>query len=139
MVLGFQLNILAIFITAIVGFLLGWVWYGPLFGKKWVKAMGFSKSDLNKAKKKGMGKTMLTTFIMVLVSTYVLAIIVKFISAVSVLDGAFAGVLVWFGFYFTKSIGTSLFENKSQNLLYINTSHDLVRLLISGAILAVWV
>lgn len=138
MVLGLQLNEFAILITAIIGFLLGWLWYGPFLGKKWIKAMEFTKGQLNKAKKKGMGKTMLTGFIMALVSTYVLAIIVRLISAVSVLDGAFAGVLVWLGFYFTSSIGTILWENKSTNLLYINTSYDLVRLLISGAILAVW-
>lgn len=138
MVLGLQINGFAVFITAIIGFLLGWLWYGPLFGKKWVKAMGFSKSELTKVKKKGMGKTMFTAFVMILISTYVLAIFVKLISAVSVLDGAFAGVIVWFGFYFTSSIGSSLWENKGTNLLYINTSHDLVRLLISGAILAVW-
>ena len=33
-------NILAVIVGAIVAFLVGWIWYGPLFGKKWADGSG---------------------------------------------------------------------------------------------------
>ncbi|MEN8832775.1 MAG: DUF1761 domain-containing protein [Pacificibacter sp.] len=33
-------NILAVIVGAIVAFLVGWIWYGPLFGKKWAEGSG---------------------------------------------------------------------------------------------------
>ncbi|MCE2830392.1 MAG: DUF1761 domain-containing protein [Sphingomonadales bacterium] len=39
-------NILAILIAAASGFLVGGIWYGPLFGKAWQRAIGLSEFSL---------------------------------------------------------------------------------------------
>jgi len=47
-----ELNYLAIIAAAIASMLIGWLWYGPLFGKQWMKLAGLKKSDMKKMKKK---------------------------------------------------------------------------------------
>ncbi|MFM2021332.1 MAG: hypothetical protein RJB02_1040 [Pseudomonadota bacterium] len=42
-------NILAILIAAASGFLVGGIWYGPLFGKAWQRAIGLSDDELKSA------------------------------------------------------------------------------------------
>jgi len=42
-------NILAILIAAALGFLVGGIWYGPLFGKAWQRAIGLSDDELKSA------------------------------------------------------------------------------------------
>ena len=42
-------NILAILIAAASGFLFGGIWYGPLFGKAWQRAIGLSDDELKSA------------------------------------------------------------------------------------------
>ena len=42
-------NILAILIAAASGFLVGGIWYGPLFGKAWQCAIGLSDDELKSA------------------------------------------------------------------------------------------
>jgi hypothetical protein len=42
-------NILAILIAAASGFLVGGIWYGPLFGKAWQRAIGLSDNELKSA------------------------------------------------------------------------------------------
>ncbi len=39
-------NLLAILIAAASGFLVGGIWYGPLFGKAWQHAIGLSDADV---------------------------------------------------------------------------------------------
>jgi Protein of unknown function (DUF1761) len=41
-------NLLAIFIAALCGFLVGGLWYGPLFGKGWMAENGFTEEELRK-------------------------------------------------------------------------------------------
>lgn len=42
----YDANWLAVIAAAIAGFVAGGLWYGPLFGKKWMAAMGFSDADV---------------------------------------------------------------------------------------------
>ena len=48
----FQVNYLAVLVSAIAMIVLGFIWYGPLFGKIWTKEMGWTKADMEEAKKK---------------------------------------------------------------------------------------
>jgi len=51
--MGFQVNYLAVVVTAIFMFGLGAVWYSPaLFGRKWQKLVGKTDDDLKKANMK---------------------------------------------------------------------------------------
>lgn len=138
MTLGVSVNYLAILIVAVANFIIGFLWYGPIFGKAWIKAMKFTPNDIKKGKEKGMAMPMFIAFITSLVTAFILAIFVGLAGANSVMDGAFVGILVWFGFFLTASIGSMLWEGKSASLFYLNTSYDLVRFIIMAAILAAW-
>ena len=39
-------NLLAILVAAATGFLIGGLWYGPLFGKAWMAEHGFTEEQL---------------------------------------------------------------------------------------------
>ena len=39
-------NLLAILIAAVAGFMVGGLWYGPLFGKTWQREIGLSDDDI---------------------------------------------------------------------------------------------
>ena len=39
-------NLLAILVAAATGFLIGGLWYGPLFGKAWMAEHGFTDAQL---------------------------------------------------------------------------------------------
>ena len=61
------INYLAVLVSAIIGMIIGALWYSPLlFGKLWMKLSGMTEKQLNEAKKKGMGKMYLVAFIGVL-------------------------------------------------------------------------
>ena len=133
-------NYLAILVVSIVSFIIGMLWYSPLlFGNVWVKLMGFNEEDIKKAKEKGMAKNMIVVFISVLVMTYVLAYLIDLLAYSDAGSGAILGFIIWLGFLATSMLGSVLWEGKPAALYLINTSHYLVVLVVSGAILGVWV
>ena len=48
------INYFAVLIAATSSMVLGFFWYGTLFGKIWIDLSSFSKKDMEKAKEKGM-------------------------------------------------------------------------------------
>ena len=138
------LHYLAVLVAAIASMVVGFLWYGPLFGKKWMGMMGMTEADINAAKqnKGGMGKSYVIAFIGSLVTAYVLAHIITMARMAGVSSGVSGGITsafwVWLGFFATTALGGVLWERKSWSLYFLNTIHQLVMLLAMGAILAAW-
>jgi hypothetical protein len=140
MPIEYDVNYLAVLVSAIAAMLIGALWYSPLlFGKIWIKSMKFTKKDLDKAKEKGMAKSYAIGFVAVLISAFVLSNVINAMRASTLLDGALIGFWVWLGFVATVMLNMVLWDSKPVQLYLVNVSYYLVNLAVMGAILAVWV
>lgn len=138
-----HLNILAIIITVIANFFLGFLWYTPLFGKAWAKEMKFDMSQKPPASAmvKGMVIMVIGNFFMAWVFSHNIAVwnpetwglgpspMPKSASAIM------AGVFTWMGFYLPIDLNTIAWEMKSWKLFFINTGYHLLSLLLAAFIL----
>ncbi len=131
-------NWLAVLVSAIASMILGWLWYGPLFGKVWINMMGFTKKDMDAAKKKGMAKSYLLMFISALVTASVISILVGMTGTSDAIGGMILGFWVWLGFVATITLSSVLWEGKKFSLWFLNNAYNLINLLIIGAILGFW-
>jgi hypothetical protein len=68
-----EMNYLVFFLAALVPLIIGFVWYGPLFGTAWMKEIGFTKEALAKS---NMTKTVLLTYLFSLFVAFFLQFIV---------------------------------------------------------------
>ena len=131
-------NYLAVLAAAIASMVIGFLWYGPLFGRQYMALMKLDNKKLNKAKKEGMGKAYALTFLTSLIMAYVLAIFVSYVQAKTIADGVILGFWLWIGFFATTQLGIVLWENKPMKLYAVKTLQELVALVVMAAILAVW-
>ncbi len=132
-----SVNFLAILVAAIANMVIGFVWYGPLLGKQWMKLSGRTKESMVK-EKKDMPMVMGSMFVGALVMVYILALFVKYAGATTLEIGAKVGFLAWLGFVATTMLQDVLYEKKNRQLAGINLGFNLVALVIAGAIIAVW-
>lgn len=135
----FEINYLAVLVSAAAGFVIGALWYSVLFGKVWMKLSGMDKKKIEKGKKKGMAKSYVAGFATLLVMAFVLAHFVDMAEATTVLGGAQAGFWAWLGFVATIMLNKVIWEGKPVKLYVLDAAHYLVVLLAMGSILAVWV
>ena len=135
----FQINYMAVAAAAVINMLVGYAWFGPLFGKAWLKTLGMSKDQMKAPKGAEMAKIYGVAVISALIMAYVL---VHFIEAsggaTSASTGAIIGFWAWLGFVATTTLGGVLWEKKSLTWFLITASYYLVVLVINGALLAVW-
>jgi Protein of unknown function (DUF1761) len=125
--------ILPIFLAALASFAVGALWYGPVFGKQWMKMMNFTPESM-KAMSMTPARAMTLGFISQLVFAFVLS---RFVDAVA-MNAWGAMVLafwIWLGFYATTTLGGYLWEGKSCKLVAFNMAYQLVGLLVTAAVL----
>lgn len=131
-----QVNYIAVLVVGVFSFVLGAVWYSPpLFAKQWMSAIGKSEDQLRKG---ASGMTYVITFIVWMVSSYLLAVFVHYSGASTFGYGMLAGFLCWFGFFASLSLMMNLFAQDRIKLWLINSGYVLAALLVGGGILAVW-
>ena len=134
-----DVNYLAVLVVTVVSFVIGMLWYSPvLFGNAWMKAGGISKKDIEKSKKEGMEKKMLTSFVGSLLMGYILSYFVVYATATTFVMGMKVGLWLWLGFVVPVLVGSVLWEGKVVRYYLINISYWLVNIAVMGGILAVW-
>src|SRR3989344_1786224 len=93
-------NIWAVLASAVASMVIGSIWYGPLFGKQFMHAMGMdTRSPEKQAEmKKGMAMPYLWQFVASVVMFYVFAWVMGVLGAVDLMAGVQAAFWVWLGF-----------------------------------------
>ncbi len=134
-----SMNFLGVIAATVASIVIGFVWYGPLFGKAWAKEMGWSEADMEAKKKEGnMGKSYGMMTVGSLVSAYVLAQFIAGTASAGAWDGAMVGFWAWLGFAAPIMLSAVLWEGKSWKLYQLNVGYQLVTWLVMGAILGMW-
>jgi Protein of unknown function (DUF1761) len=113
-------NLLAILIAAVSGFMVGGIWYGPLFGKAWQREIGMSDDDLKNA---NMLKIYGTTLLFSILSAVFLGHMLAHFGEMSLRSTMMISVGVALGFI-VPAIGTNyLFGRKSGKLFAIDAGY----------------
>lgn len=163
-----EMNFYIFFLAALVPMIIGFVWYGPLFGKAWISQMGFTKESL---KDTNMVKTLLICYVLSLLIAFALMpMVIHQMGVYSTLagdpgfaeqigesysyfesfvanysdrfrtfkHGAFHGIL--FGFFLIMPILgiIAVFEKKSFKYVAINAGYWMVTLALMGGIICQW-
>jgi len=131
-----EVNYLAVFFAAVTAFFIGFLWYGPVFGKYWMKLMGMTPESM-KSMSMTPAKAMTFGFIGMLLFAYVLAQFAFLYGAIGV---GFSGALqlafwIWLGFYVPTTAGAWLWEGKSFKLFLFNAVYYLVTLIVTASLL----
>lgn len=135
------INFVAILVCGMAAMVVGFLWYGPLFGKEWMKLVGMTEKKMAQAKDE-MGKTYGASFVSALVMAYTLAHFIWFTApgAVTPLIGVKTALWSWAGFVATYGMTRHLYavDKKPISLFFIETGYYLATLLVMGIILSVW-
>lgn len=129
------LNFLAIVLAAVAAFMFGWLWYGVLFSKAWLAAIGRSEED---AKREGTSPAPFAiSFIALLIMAWVLAGIIGHLGPgqVTFKNGVISGAFMWLGFVITSLVVNNTFQGAKRPLTLIDGGHWLGVLVLQGAII----
>lgn len=160
-----EINFYAILVAALTTLVIGFVWYGPLFGKAWMKETGLTEEDL---KKDSMVKIFGLTFVFSVMFAFLMQFLcihqfgpLGMIGGPDFIDSAkpsYAAFIADYGTAFrTYQHGAlhgfmsglflafpliainGLFERKTWKYIFIHSGYWIVVMTIMGAIVCGWV
>lgn len=131
-----KINHLAVLIAIVLQFVLGFLWYGPLFGESWMEMVGLDLATIE-ANPPGAGIWFANIFSAV-ISMYVLAWLFVKLNVDSLLKGIGFGFLIGFAFVLLSVMTSGLFAKDPYGLAWITGGNTTVGLILGGAVLGAW-
>jgi hypothetical protein len=135
--MGVELNWIAILLAAASTMVVGSLWYGPLFGKAWIK-LAKVKTDPNFGVKQGVplyGGAFLASALTAMVIAVFAYIASQYFGGSFLQNTLWVGVVLWAGFTAARVYMHDSFEGRRKKLTVLNVAHELVTISIMALII----
>ncbi len=123
----------AILVATVVAFVLGGLWYGPIFGKAWLAAIGKTEDDIQPSP-----APFIISFFTALLTTIVLAALIRSLGIDTLGGGLLLGAITGVGFIATAMASDSAFCGWGMPLFLIQSGYRVLYTILMGGILAAW-
>lgn len=135
----FTINYLAVLVAGVVSMVIGSLWYGPLFGKRFMEDMGMN--DLSKEEQEKMKKSMTKSYVLQFAASLLMFFVLSWYINTSIHTGVFGGIAnafgLWLGFVVPLALGNALWGGK-MSLFWLTIGNMFFTLLAAGAIIGGW-
>ena len=107
-----EINYLAVLVCAVLSMVVGAVWYGPLFGRKWAQIIGadYDNVEARKAMQKEVVPLYVIQFLLTLFQVWVLA---HYIEGWKEVSGLVNALWIWAAFIIPTVAGGAMWNNTS--------------------------
>ena len=128
-----EVNWIAVAVGAVFNMALGTLWYGPLFGKLWLKVIGKKRDEIQSSA---------TMYILPLlagfVASYVLAVMIRGLGITLWWQGISIGIILWLGFGASATLTTGTFEGSPRGAWLLFTLYQVAVYGAQGLMFALW-
>lgn len=128
-----EVNLLAVLVAALAAFIVGGLWYGPLFGKRWQREAEIGDEQL---KQVSPAKVFGLTLVLALIAAYVFAVHLGPQPGLAFAAGR--GFVVGVFFVATAFAINYLFAQRSLPLFLIDAGYNVLFFTAIGTVLGVW-
>ena len=130
------INYWAVAVVWLLYVIVGAFWYSPAgFSKQWKKHTGV---DLMKLPQSEATNAIVSVALSAVVQVLTLALVINSLGATTAMDGLATGAVLWLGFTAATTVGVTLYQRRSWNFLWLNSSYFLLVMTVGAALLAVW-
>ena len=123
----------AILVATALAFVLGGIWYGPIFGKAWLAALGKTEDEIEPSP-----SPFIISFFTALLTAVVLAWLVVEVGVTGAMDGALLGLVTGIGFIATAMASDSAFCGWPLKLFLIQAGYRVTYAILMGAVIGGW-
>lgn len=131
-----KINHLAVWICIILMHAFGFLWYGPLFGEKWMAFVGIDQASMQA--ESGHASIWVLNTIAIIAPIYLLAWLFTKMNVTSGLQGALIAFLITFCIHHLPLMNAHMFAGEPYGLAWITGGYSMAWLTITGFVLGSW-
>lgn len=126
-------NPIAIFVAAVLAFALGALWYGPLFGKAWLRLNGLDGKTQSE-----LAKAYVVSFLSFLLMAASLAVLADYIVLATVPQAFKLALLVFGGFVAPVGLMANAFSGRPIGAWLLDAGYQLLYLVLMSLVVVLW-
>jgi hypothetical protein len=131
-----RINHVAVWVCVIIVHALGFLWYGPLFGEKWMAFVGYDQESMQED---SMNPAIwVLNSVAIIAPIYLLAWLFIKLNIVTGIRGALIALAITFCFHHLGVMNANMFAGQPYGLAWITGGYVMTGLTISGFILGAW-
>ncbi len=135
------INYWAIIVGAILSMVIGAIWYGPIFGKKWMEIIGVDPNDKETLAK--MQKSAMPLYAVQLVLTlFQVLVLAHLIADTKLVGGLERSLWIWAAFIIPTLAGAVMWTNDTGKIKWsrflIQGGYQLIIFIVFGLLLQFW-
>ena len=128
-----EVNWIAVIVGGIFNMAFGTLWYGPLFGKGWLRIIGKTSDEIRSS-----GTMYILPLVAGLVSSYLLAALIAGLSIALWWQGALMGAILYLGIGSTATLTTGTFEGSPRGAWLLFTLYQIIVFAVLGLVFVLW-
>jgi hypothetical protein len=138
------LHFLPILACAVLSMALGFIWYGPLFGRTWMRITGADAADLERRKEmqKRAMPLYLVQFLLTMFQMWVLSFFVGTIEMTQSVGGGHTAFGIWIAFIMPTVAASAMWTAEAGKAKWtrfaLQAGYQLVLFIACGYILGMW-
>ncbi len=137
-----EINYVAVLVCGVLSMVIGAVWYGPLFGKKWMEICGatFADAEARKKMQKEAMPLYAVQFVLSLLQLYILANLLVWGGWSD--RSVWVAFFIWLGFIMPTTAAAAMWNNDASKVKWarflIQSGCQFVTSLVFGLVLGMW-
>ena len=135
--IDWDVNWLAVLVAVVAHQVLGFLWYGPLFGTPWRTGLGMTEEQMQQGQQ-GVSSAIVVGIIGSVITALSLALLLTAPDDPDVGTGLMYGLLASIGFGAAGTVVGGVFEQRNSTVTWIYAAYAVVGGLVMGAILGGW-
>ncbi len=133
---AWDVNYVAVLVSAIAAMIIGAVYYLPaVAGKAWMNAIGKTEAEVRAAM---TPRVLIAGFVLAILEMSVLAAIEGWAGTAGVADGVMVALIVWLGLTLPAASMNVLFEGRPTALHWVYGVNSLIIFAVAGAVIGWW-
>jgi len=126
-------NWVAVIVAGVFNMVVGSLWYGPLFGKLWLRVIGRNRDEIQ-----SNGAMYILPLLAGLVSAYVLAAVIGGLGLTVWWQGVLAGFVLYLGIGGAATLTVGTFEDSPRGAWLLYTVYQLFVFGAQGLLFVLW-
>lgn len=135
------INYWAILVCAVLAMGIGTIWYGPLFGKLWMRLSGMA--DMNAEECKRQQKKAVPLYFVQFALTLLQLFILAHLTGDTVKSGMLSSLIVWAGFVLPTVAASCMWTAEPRSMawkrFFVQAGFQIACFVVFGIVLGLWI
>lgn len=133
-----NVSYVAVFLAAVIYFVIGWLWFSAFFGAAWTEELEKHNTIIKEPTPQELGLKMVVAFLSNVLTSFGIACLVDLVGSATMMSGLILGSIIAICFAGTTVANIDNWQSRSVKLFLLDTCYPMLSIVLITIFLSIW-